>query len=218
MHDLVMYDRGSLSRPRSIVKKKTAAIFLLIFSMFIGSVSASDVDMNSNAVSLTNMSLNEVNMFPRETVYFKNRLPSLAPVKGLTDPIRALAGEIPVLRGNVTSDYGWRHHPIKHRRKHHNGMDIAARMGEPVLAPASGIVIFSGVKRGYGNVVIIDHGNGYTSLLAHNSRLIAKEGDMVSLGQEVAKAGRTGLATGVHVHVEVRYHGALMNPRIFLAK
>ena len=78
------------------------------------------------------------------------------------------------------------------------------------------MVRFSGVKGGYGNVVEVDHGNGYVTLYAHNSRLSVREGDLVRIGQEVAKAGSTGRSTGAHVHFEVWQDGRVVNPRKFL--
>ena len=119
---------------------------------------------------------------------------------------------IPELTGLVTSTFGYRKHPVKGKVRHHNGIDIAAKLGNPVLAPADGIVIFSGVKNGYGNAVEIDHGNGYVSLLAHHSRLLVKAGDIVTKATHIALAGRTGIATCVHVHVELRKDGKLINP------
>lgn len=125
---------------------------------------------------------------------------------------------IPSLAGLVTSAFGYRKHPVKGKVKHHNGIDLAAKLGTPVFAPASGTVIFAGTKNGYGNVVEIDHGNGYVSLLAHHSRLLVKVGDLVTAATEIAKAGRTGIATGVHVHVELRKDGRLVNPISYVAK
>ena len=82
-------------------------------------------------------------------------------------------------------------------------MDFHAKVGDPVMAVAEGVVSFAGVKGGYGNVVDVDHGNGYVTRYAHNSRLVVKAGDLVRAGQEVAKAGSTGRSTGAHVHFEV---------------
>lgn len=128
------------------------------------------------------------------------------------------SSRIPTLTGMITSAFGWRKHPVRRKVRHHDGIDLAAKLGNPVLAPAAGRIVFAGVKKGYGNVIEIDHENGYTTLLAHHSRLLVKVGDYVQSGMEIAKAGRTGVATGVHVHVEVRQFGKLINPRVFLAK
>jgi murein DD-endopeptidase MepM/ murein hydrolase activator NlpD len=78
------------------------------------------------------------------------------------------------------------------------------------------VVVFSGVKSGFGNVVEIDHGNGYSTLYGHNSSLVVRVGDIVRPGQVLAKAGSTGRSTGPHVHFEVHVNGQPVNPRKFL--
>ena len=123
---------------------------------------------------------------------------------------------IPAITGMITSNFGWRIHPVRGKKRFHNGLDIAAKMGQNVVAPASGKIVFAGWKTGYGNVIEIDHENGYTSLLAHHSKLLVKTGDMVTAATVIAKAGRTGVATGVHIHFEVRKSGELVNPIKFL--
>ncbi len=91
-------------------------------------------------------------------------------------------------------------------------------MGDPVLAVADGVIRFSGTQGAYGKLVDVDHGNGYVTRYAHNSRLLVKEGDLVRAGQELAKAGSTGRSTGAHVHFEVWENGRVVNPRKFLGQ
>jgi len=119
-------------------------------------------------------------------------------------------------QGYITSGFGTRSDPFNGGRAHHLGIDFAARTGDPVLAAAGGVVSFAGVKSGYGNVVEVDHGNGYSTLYGHNSRLIVRVGDIVRAGQQLAKAGSTGRSTGPHVHFEVHVNGRPVNPRQFL--
>src|SRR4249919_411085 len=119
-------------------------------------------------------------------------------------------------KGYITSGFGTRSDPFTGGRAHHMGIDFSARIGDPVLAAAGGVVSFAGVKSGFGNVVEIDHGNGYTTLYGHNSRLIVRAGDIVRAGQQLAKAGSTGRSTGPHVHFEVHVNGRPVNPRPFL--
>lgn len=121
-------------------------------------------------------------------------------------------------KGYITSGFGTRSDPFNGGRAHHMGIDFDANTGDPVTAAAGGVVIFSGVKNGYGNVVEVDHGNGYTTLYGHNSRLMVRVGDVVRAGQTVAKAGSTGRSTGPHVHFEVHVDGRPVNPRPFLEK
>jgi murein DD-endopeptidase MepM/ murein hydrolase activator NlpD len=119
-------------------------------------------------------------------------------------------------QGYITSGFGTRSDPFTGGRAHHLGIDFSARTGDPVLAAAGGVVSYAGIKSGYGNVVEVDHGNGYSTLYGHNSKLIVRVGDIVRAGQQLAKAGSTGRSTGPHVHFEVHVNGRPVNPRQFL--
>lgn len=116
----------------------------------------------------------------------------------------------------ITSGYGGRADPFGRGRQEHRGVDFKANVGDPVRAVADGVVSYAGTKGGYGNLVEVDHGNGYVTRYAHNSRLSVKPGDLVRVGQEVAKAGSTGRSTGAHVHFEVWVDDRPVNPRKFL--
>ena len=123
----------------------------------------------------------------------------------------------PVPSSNViTSPFGMRLHPVLGVYRMHTGIDIAANTGASIVAAADGQVIFSGYYGGYGYTVIIDHGDGISTLYAHNSALLVKEGDTVKRGQVIAKAGSTGLRTGPHLHFEVRKNGVPVNPMDWL--
>jgi murein DD-endopeptidase MepM/ murein hydrolase activator NlpD len=99
----------------------------------------------------------------------------------------------------------------------HLGIDIAAATGAPVYASDSGVVVYAGpISGGYGNMVMIDHGNGFHTLYAHNSQIIVRCGQNVSQGQTIAYAGSTGNSTGPHLHFEIRYLGAFVNPWDYL--
>lgn len=240
MHELLTKD-GSLYRPSVI--KKAAAIFLLIPLMVIGSIpqtaSAAEHGQTAGMIAATqlveplspNASVSDFLALPKPVYQTPFDVPTLDedPLASFIRKPENILGEepqddsqassrIPSLTGIITSAFGWRKHPVRGRVRHHDGIDLAAKLGTPVLAPAAGRVVFSGVRNGYGNVVEIDHENGYTTLLAHNSRLLVKAGDIVTAGMEIAKAGRTGISTGVHVHVEIRRDGKLLNPiRYFTA-
>lgn len=123
----------------------------------------------------------------------------------------------PIANSYITSAFGSRADPFGGGHQVHKGIDFEADIGDPVLTVADGVVSFSGVRSGYGNVIEIDHGNGYVTRYAHNSQLQRRVGDLVRNGQEIAKAGSTGRSTGAHVHLEVWQDGRVINPRQFLA-
>lgn len=240
MRELLTKDEG-LYRPSVI--KKAAAIFLLITLVVIGSIPGTAFAEHRQLPGM--IAANPTTLFsefhvenkeiqksilgeiPRQVYQTPFNVPTLE-----TDPLASIirkpelvlggadlphaSSRIPSFTGIITSTFGWRKHPIKRKARHHNGIDLAAKLGEPVLAPAAGRIIFSGVRNGYGNVVEIDHENGYTSLLAHNSKLLVRTGDIVNAGMVIAKAGSTGLSTGVHIHLEIRKDGQLLNPLGFM--
>ena len=119
-------------------------------------------------------------------------------------------------RGEITSYFGWRTHPIFGTTKYHSGMDIAVDYGTPIVAADNGNVIYSGWLGGYGNCVMIDHGGGLVTLYGHNSSLTVSEGQHVGKGQLIAYAGSTGYSTGPHCHFEARLHGEVTEPLNYL--
>jgi murein DD-endopeptidase MepM/ murein hydrolase activator NlpD len=118
--------------------------------------------------------------------------------------------------GRVTSGFGPRSDPLTGRDSFHSGLDVSVPSGTPVRAVAAGRVVQSGAMCGYGNAVVIDHGDGYQSLYAHNSEVLAPVGTTVQPGDAVALSGSTGRSTGPHVHFEVRKGGHAVDPRAFL--
>jgi murein DD-endopeptidase MepM/ murein hydrolase activator NlpD len=116
----------------------------------------------------------------------------------------------------ISSGFGNRVHPILGYSRFHAGVDFSASYGSTIRAADSGRVIFSGWYGGYGQAVVIDHGNGLSTLYAHASRLFVREGQTVEQGQPVATVGSTGLSTGPHLHFEVRRNGNPVNPMGYL--
>lgn len=114
------------------------------------------------------------------------------------------------VRGPVTSGFGYRWGRM------HQGIDIGAGTGVPIRAAKGGEVIFAGSMGGYGNCVIVDHGGGFTTLYAHQSRLGTSDGQNVSQGQVIGYIGSTGHSTGPHLHFETRVSGSPRNPRNYL--
>lgn len=116
----------------------------------------------------------------------------------------------------ITSDFGWRIHPIYGTARLHAGTDFGVDEGTPVHAADSGVVTDAGWISGYGYTVIIDHGNGMSTLYAHNSEVLVSEGQTVSKGQVVSYSGNTGGSTGPHLHFEVRINGDPQDPMGYL--
>jgi murein DD-endopeptidase MepM/ murein hydrolase activator NlpD len=110
-----------------------------------------------------------------------------------------------------------RRHPVLRITRPHKGIDIAAPVGEPILAPAKGKVVFAGGRSGgYGKTVEIDHGFGYLTRFAHTSRILVRAGETVERGQVIAEVGATGLTSGPHLHYEVEVNGKPVDPLNFI--
>ncbi len=125
----------------------------------------------------------------------------------------------PVKSGWISSYYGYRNDPFTGKRQFHSGIDFAGRKGTPILAAAGGVVVKAGKNGRYGNMVEIDHKNGYHTRYGHASEILVHVGDVVKKGQEIAKMGSTGRSTGPHLHFEVIKNGHKINPkRLLLGK
>lgn len=118
--------------------------------------------------------------------------------------------------GRIASPFGYRISPINRRMEFHSGIDIANKTNTEIKAAGSGIVTFAGYNGGYGRMVIISHGYGYTSVYAHNSKLQVNVGDKVSKGDIIANMGSTGRSTGPHLHFEIRKNGKPIDPKTVL--
>ncbi len=118
----------------------------------------------------------------------------------------------PIRSGIVTDGFGMRFHPILHIRLMHEGIDIETPRGTPVHATGDGVVSYVGRRGGYGNVVEIDHGFGYTTLFGHLEKSLVKEGEKVKRGEVIALSGSTGLSTGPHLHYGITKNGVFVDP------
>ena len=114
-------------------------------------------------------------------------------------------------KGTFTSPFGPRW------GRNHNGVDIAATPGTPIYAPAMGTVTFSSTKNGYGNYIIIDHGNGYVTTYAHMTERKVSEGEVVKQGDLIGTVGSTGRVTGPHLHFEILHNGKYVDPMAYIA-
>ena len=126
-------------------------------------------------------------------------------------------GFIRPVGGYISSPYGYRVHPISGVSKLHGGIDFAVGSGTPIKAIASGVVKTAGWHNAFGNMVIVDHQNGFTSLYAHASSLNVRAGQTISQGQVVSFVGSTGYSTGPHLHLEMTYNGSRVNPGNYIS-
>ena len=134
---------------------------------------------------------------------------------------RKLADEVrpegrPVNSGYISSSFGERNDPFTGRRAFHKGIDFAGREGNDIVAVGSGVVTWSGDRYGYGQMVEINHGNGYVTRYAHNADNLVAVGDTVKRGDVIARMGDTGRATGPNLHFEVLKDGNAVNPLTFI--
>jgi murein DD-endopeptidase MepM/ murein hydrolase activator NlpD len=120
--------------------------------------------------------------------------------------------------GDLSDRFGMRMHPILHRIRMHEGIDIVANPGTPVHATGDGVVEFTGRNGGYGLSVIVNHGFGYRTIYAHLSKIKTRKGTKILRGDVIALTGNTGLSTGPHLHYEVEHDGKKLNPENFFFK
>ena len=148
-----------------------------------------------------------------KTVVSRSSAPKVAVTTAEAPDVAVDLGSISFIRpaeGSITSRFG------KRSRGTHTGVDIANKEGTPIVASASGTVIYAGWKGSYGNLVIVSHGNGIESYYAHCSVINVTAGDTVSQGQNIANIGSTGNSTGYHVHLEIRLNGTPLNPENYI--
>lgn len=141
--------------------------------------------------------------------------PAVAAAEALPEPVDPIDDEPGWYRpvaGVQTSEFGLRVHPISRRRRLHAGIDFAAKRGARVDAAREGVVVYARWRRGYGRLVVIDHGNGVTSRYAHLRRIRVRKGQWVRGGQRIGAVGSSGAATGPHLHFEIRQDRAPVDP------
>lgn len=131
---------------------------------------------------------------------------------------RVMPSGRPVEGGWLSSGYGKRNDPFTGKQEFHKGLDFAGKQGSEVIAVGDGVVSWAGKKSGYGKLVEINHGNGYTTRYGHNQSQLVNVGDTVKKGQQIALMGSTGRSTGPHVHFEVLHDGKTVNPSGFIGE
>jgi len=122
----------------------------------------------------------------------------------------------PIIKGWMSSKYGMRTDPFHGDQRWHGGVDFAGKDGSPVVAVASGVVTWSGVRSGYGNLVELSHSDGFVTRYAHNEQNLVELGTVVKKGQHIALMGSSGRSTGPHVHFEVFKNGRTVDPATYI--
>lgn len=154
-------------------------------------------------------------MPPREPL-FQRLDAAIDRMELLENLVLSLPSTIPAAGMNLSSGFGYRRDPFTGAGAMHAGLDFKGPHGSPILSAAAGTVSFVGRKAGYGNVVEVDHGHGIITRYAHLAGFVARAGQAVAPGQQIARMGSTGRSTGTHLHFEVRVNGTAVNPRRFL--
>jgi murein DD-endopeptidase MepM/ murein hydrolase activator NlpD len=171
--------------------------------------------MNNSGTSL-NPSRGGVSLNSSLTQEVKKSIESFSDLIVQLDNYNAQQRRLPLMLpciGQVTSYFGYRSNPFgRGSREFHSGIDIANSQGTPIYSSGDGTVTYSGWLGNYGNTIIINHGNGYESLYAHNSKLLVSANTSVKRGDKIALMGSTGRSTGPHCHFEVRYNSKPINP------
>lgn len=163
------------------------------------------LDRVNNLTKLREMAVDQEELSQRLMEFFQDQKTVLASTPSIWP-----------VRGWVTSNFGSRNSPFTGHKTFHPALDIATKTGTPIVSPADGIVSYAGVKSGFGNVLVIDHGYGYVTFYGHCSKLNVKDNDKVKRGDVVAYVGSTGASTGPHLHYEVRVHGVATNPTKYI--
>ncbi|MEJ6951382.1 peptidoglycan DD-metalloendopeptidase family protein [Natronospora cellulosivora (SeqCode)] len=161
-------------------------------------------------------SIKEANNLRNDRIVIGQRLTVPHRAEGNVQNNRETSTFIWPVRGRITSPYGYRTHPITGGQQFHGGIDIAVPTGTEVKASAAGSVVQSGWSGGFGQTVVLDHGEGVRTLYAHNSRLLVSPGDRVKQGDIIALAGSTGQSTGPHVDFRIYFDGKTVDPIDYL--
>lgn len=177
-----------------------------------------DTDSNSSTETTEEENTNTIKI-PPENPNPKSspKPPQPNPASKNPSPPQPQRWILPVSKGHkITSNYGYRMHPVYHTMKLHDGIDINALANTPVYAVADGKVSVSGWISGYGNYIQIEHANGLSSFYAHLNMINVKRGNIVTQGQSIGKSGNTGIGTGPHLHFGAKKNGVSVDPTIYL--
>ncbi|SIO39263.1 peptidoglycan DD-metalloendopeptidase family protein [Halodesulfovibrio marinisediminis] len=155
----------------------------------------------------------EEDLIKSATIEASNEVSQIVGIGGPIEPSPDMATVNWPLPGPISSNFGWRKDPFTGKKAWHSGVDIAGKTGDPVAAAWDGKVIYSGEKKGYGKLVVLEHPNGWRSYYGHNSKLNVEVGETIAAGKKIAEVGSTGRSTGPHLHFEVRQGELAWNPQ-----
>jgi murein DD-endopeptidase MepM/ murein hydrolase activator NlpD len=175
-----------------------------------------DMELKRQHAHLIREMHQQVQELENAALYQRNSFKDLWKVVEKRGNFMAYTPTIRPTRGWISSYFGYRKSPYTGKREFHEGLDIANSLGTKIKATADGRVAFTGERRGYGNVILIDHGHGLETLYAHLEKILKRRGDMVKRGDIIAYMGNTGHSTGSHLHYEVRLNGMPVNPQKFI--
>ena len=170
----------------------------------------SDIELNK-AVSF-------VDEVSRKIAFEKSQFEEISNQLKLNQKLSSSLPAIKPCNGDISDGFGMRMHPILHRVRMHEGIDIVVNTGTPVHSTGNGVIEFTGHNGGYGLTVIVNHGFGYRTIYAHLSKVKLKRGTKVHRGDVIALSGNSGLSTGPHLHYEVEHDGQKLNPENFFFK
>lgn len=158
----------------------------------------------------------QVEELENATLYQQNYLKNLWKIVQKRGNFMAYTPTIRPAAGWITSSFGYRKSPFAGKREFHEGLDIANSLDTQIKATADGRICFTGKIKGYGKLVLINHGHGFKTLYAHMEQVLIKSGDMVKRGEVIAFMGSTGRSTGSHLHYEVRLNGLPVDPQKYI--
>ncbi|MEW6369106.1 MAG: M23 family metallopeptidase [Acidobacteriota bacterium] len=159
---------------------------------------------------------NELSFLKAEAGQLEDQMQSLSSFFEKQSLLLASTPSIWPTTGYLSCGFGWRLDPFTKLNEFHQGIDISSQLGQPIVAPSSGVVVATGSKGGYGNVLILDHDFGYQTRYGHLRGFAVREGQSVKRGQIIAYVGNTGKSTGPHLHYEVWVHDQAVNPIQFI--
>lgn len=167
---------------------------------------------DENNADLSAISTNTENLKASLSTQIKTVMNEDTQTHTVQNLFKDFSGMIGKISDKLTSKFGMREHPILGGERMHAGVDLGLESGTKVNVPAAGKVVFAGKKGGYGNTVIVDHGQGVESVYAHLNEILVKDGEKIGKNGAIGTVGSTGLSTGPHLHFEVRKDGKSIDP------